>query len=164
MECSVEGCDRKRTAKGMCPKHYARHRRLGTTDLATPFVVVEPGEDYDACALRRLATYSAEGPAFKDLGPCRDWARPLRKDGYSGVRYRGKIRLGHDLAWELANGPVPEGLELDHLCRRRHCIRVIHLEPVTRKVNWERGDGPAVWAQERERIVRGADGRFRLIQ
>jgi len=42
-------------------------------------------------------------------------------------------------SYENLVGPVPEGLELDHLCRRHPCVNPAHLEPVTRKVNMERG-------------------------
>jgi hypothetical protein len=60
--------------------------------------------------------------------------------GYSRVTILGRGRLAHRLCWELANGPVPDGLDLDHLCRNRACCEVSHLEPVTRQVNLLRGE------------------------
>lgn len=48
----------------------------------------------------------------------------------------------HIMSYELLVGPVPEGLELDHLCRVRHCVNPTHLEAVTHKVNCLRGDSP----------------------
>lgn len=60
------------------------------------------------------------------------------KGGYGafwdGVR---QIRA-HIFAWEQANGPVPEGLELDHLCRVTACVNPAHLEPVTHAENRRR--------------------------
>lgn len=53
------------------------------------------------------------------------------KDGYA---YHGTSRA-HIVAWQAVNGPVPEGLVLDHLCRRRHCSAPHHIEPVTRNEN-----------------------------
>jgi hypothetical protein len=50
----------------------------------------------------------------------------------------------HRLAWELAKGPIPNGLEIDHVCRNRACINVEHLEPVPHRENVVRGDGPAL--------------------
>jgi hypothetical protein len=41
--------------------------------------------------------------------------------------------------YEKTNGPVPAGLELDHLCRQRDCINPDHLQPVTTAVNSRRG-------------------------
>lgn len=58
----------------------------------------------------------------------------LDREGYA---FHGKIRA-HIHAWEQVHGPVPDGMELDHTCRRRACRRVVHLELVTRSVNEQR--------------------------
>ncbi|WP_448223723.1 HNH endonuclease signature motif containing protein [Gordonia iterans] len=47
----------------------------------------------------------------------------------------------HRVSWELKNGPVPEGLVLDHLCRNRACVRPDHMEPVPNRTNVLRGEG-----------------------
>lgn len=52
-------------------------------------------------------------------------------------------KLAHVVAYELAVGPVPAGMELDHLCRNTACIAPWHLEPVTHRENLLRGIGPA---------------------
>lgn len=56
-------------------------------------------------------------------------------DGYVRIRFRGKPTAGHVVAWTLLRGPVPDGLELDHLCRNRRCVNPAHLEPVTHREN-----------------------------
>lgn len=48
----------------------------------------------------------------------------------------------HRLSYELHKGEIPEGLEIDHLCRNRWCVNPDHLEAVTRRENIMRGDGP----------------------
>lgn len=58
----------------------------------------------------------------------------LDSEGYA---FHGKTRA-HTVAWVAANGPVPEGMELDHTCRRRHCRATHHLELVTRGENEKR--------------------------
>lgn len=58
----------------------------------------------------------------------------LDADGYA---YHGKSRA-HIVAYERENGPVPDDRELDHLCRRRNCIALHHLELVTRAENERR--------------------------
>jgi HNH endonuclease len=59
-------------------------------------------------------------------------------NGYGSVYYEGQAWKVHRLAWTLANGPVPEGLVLDHLCRNRACCNPDHLEPVTSLENTRR--------------------------
>jgi hypothetical protein len=54
--------------------------------------------------------------------------------GPSGYGYKGN-KMAHRYYWEKVNGPVPIGLELDHLCSTRACMRPDHLEPVTRSEN-----------------------------
>lgn len=45
----------------------------------------------------------------------------------------------HRFAWEQSHGPVPAGLQLDHLCRVRNCVNPDHLEIVTSRENTLRG-------------------------
>lgn len=66
-------------------------------------------------------------------GDCWIWQARTHK-GY-GV-YGG--RVAHREAYKRLVGPVPEGLELDHLCRRPACVNPAHLEPVTRDENVRR--------------------------
>lgn len=48
--------------------------------------------------------------------------------------------------WERINGPVPEGLVLDHFaCDNRACVRPDHMRPVTSRENTLRGDAPSAW-------------------
>ncbi len=58
----------------------------------------------------------------------------LDKDGYA---YHGKTRA-HIAAWVEMHGPVPDGMVLDHMCRRRNCRALHHLEPVTQSENEKR--------------------------
>jgi len=75
--------------------------------------------------------------------PCDLWTGYTNADGYGVQHVGGQVRYTHTLAWEAVNGPVPDGLQLDHLCRVRACRAVAHLEPVTSQVNTLRGEGVA---------------------
>ncbi|MEJ7786912.1 MAG: HNH endonuclease signature motif containing protein [Solirubrobacteraceae bacterium] len=48
-------------------------------------------------------------------------------------------RRAHRVYWERENGEVPEGLDLDHLCKQTDCVNPEHLEPVTHQENMRRG-------------------------
>jgi hypothetical protein len=61
--------------------------------------------------------------------------------GYGRIRRDGKVVYTHKAMYELCEGPVPDGMELDHLCRNPACANVSHLEPVTHQVNMQRGLG-----------------------
>ena len=58
----------------------------------------------------------------------------LDRDGYA---FYGKTRA-HIVAWTSKHGAIAQGLEVDHLCRRRNCIAIHHLELVTRSENEKR--------------------------
>lgn len=59
--------------------------------------------------------------------------------GYARVKVEGQRVMLHRALYERVVGPVPDGLELDHLCRVRNCVNPDHLEPVTHAENMARG-------------------------
>jgi hypothetical protein len=68
-----------------------------------------------------------------------------RGAGYGRFGFEGRSRLAYHFLWERLFGPVPEGMTLDHLCRKRACVNPLHLEPVLHKINCERGDTGLHW-------------------
>lgn len=60
--------------------------------------------------------------------------------GYGRFWQDGKMLNAHRVAYEMLVGPIPDGLQLDHLCRNRACVRPDHLEVVTQQENISRGD------------------------
>lgn len=75
---------------------------------------------------------------------CWEWMGKPANTGYGQMSFQrdGKqiVRNPHRALYELLVGEIPEGLDLDHLCRNRLCVNPNHLEPVTRKENLMRGD------------------------
>jgi hypothetical protein len=65
-----------------------------------------------------------------------------KTNGYGKVKVPGSNTTArvHRLVYEALVGPIPDGLDLDHLCRNRACCRPAHLEPVTRRENLLRGN------------------------
>lgn len=70
---------------------------------------------------------------------CWIWAGATSR-GYGQVWSEGRVRPAHVVVFEILVGPIPDGRQLDHLCRVRRCVRSTHLEPVTNRVNTLRGD------------------------
>ena len=69
------------------------------------------------------------------MTPCILWSGVINPNGYGRVWDGKRHWNAHVLEWERVNGPVPEGMELDHLCSSRACVNVEHLEPVTHREN-----------------------------
>ena len=78
-----------------------------------------------------------------DANGCWVWMGRHERAGYGHIDYGGKAVYVHRLAYETWRGPVPDGLELDHLCRNRGCFNPDHLEPVTRQENNRRAQEAA---------------------
>lgn len=107
-------------------------------------------------ALRRSENVSKE----RELEE-RFWSKVNKTDGcwlwtanvgiggrYGSFSVKGKDKPAHRVAYELVRGPIPDGLELDHLCSNTICVNPDHLEPVTHVENMRRGNG---WAGENAR-------------
>lgn len=79
-----------------------------------------------------------------DDAGCWLWTASLDGAGYSKIRVDGRLFNAHRWYYEMINGPIPKGLQLDHLCRVRRCVNPDHLEPVTQQENIRRGEGIGV--------------------
>ena len=71
---------------------------------------------------------------------CWQWNGSTTRNGYGQLRIGGKHWMAHRFSYNELVGKIPDGKDLDHLCRNRRCVNPKHLEPVTRSVNLARGD------------------------
>lgn len=99
--------------------------------------------------------------ARPDLGPCWIWTGTLynknaKHGSYGRVAVPNYKGVGaHCFAYEITVGPIPDGLEIDHLCRVRSCVNPSHLEAVTRRTNLLRGKSPIALNAQKTHCVRG---------
>jgi hypothetical protein len=119
--CDHDGCDGPIKAQGLCARHYHAARRSGR--LARVYIA-DPVERFwsfvdktDGCWL--WTGHTARGYGFFS----QDWKRTA----------------AHRVSYEWTVGPIPNGMQLDHLCRNPRCVRPDHLEPVTGRENLMRG-------------------------
>jgi hypothetical protein len=66
---------------------------------------------------------------------CWEWTGAHSSNGYGSVRVMGVTHSTHRFTYQYLVGPIPDGLQIDHLCRNKHCCHPAHLEPVTAQVN-----------------------------
>ncbi len=75
---------------------------------------------------------------------CWLWTACVGADGYGyfwvGGRPTGRMESAHRISYGLFVGEIPNGLQIDHLCRVRECVRPDHMEVVTSYENWLRGE------------------------
>lgn len=131
--CSVDGCDNAVRCRGWCIKHYKRMTTHGTLDDPRP------------SSIERWAT---KVDIFDGQG-CWFWTGST-SGGYGLFWSDGRKVKAHRFAYETAVGPIPPGLDLDHLCRQRDCVNPRHLQPVTRGENTRRGMAPAAVVNRRK--------------
>jgi hypothetical protein len=66
---------------------------------------------------------------------CWLWTGATSHGGYGAVQWNGQVTGAHRVTFELAKGPIPIGLTIDHLCRNRLCVNPDHLEAVSIQEN-----------------------------
>lgn len=143
--CAIDGCDRRHYGHGWCQAHYSRWRKHGSPTGGGPVSLIGlPPEQRFWPKVNKNGLVPEYRP---DLGPCWEWLAARASISVGGVGYgrfdagEGRSRQAHRYAYETLVGPIPEGLQLDHLCRNTLCVNPSHLEPVTPRVNYRRGFG-----------------------
>lgn len=81
---------------------------------------------------------------------CWTWTGAATSRGYGSASHQGVVWSTHRLAYDILREPIPDGLQIDHLCKNKLCCNPAHLEAVTGKVNCERTD-----AAQKTRCVHG---------
>jgi len=91
----------------------------------------------------------------KEPGGCWLWTGGFTRRGYGQIRVNGRNTYVHRVTWSLAGRSLPEGMEIDHLCRVHNCVNPDHLEPVTHRENVLRGTGLSANHARKTRCIHG---------
>lgn len=116
--CTFDGCDNPRRTKGLCSGHYEQ-QRIGQE-------------------LRPLRSQTLEGRFWTKVTKtpdCWAWTASTTSSGYGQVWVDGRYRPAHRVSWEFINGPILDGMFLDHRCGNRLCVNPAHLRIVTNAQN-----------------------------
>lgn len=109
----------------MCTTHYTRWSVHG--DPTSGVSVTDP------------TTRLLDKVEIDPVAGCWLWTAAKNNGGYGMFTFTtGWRRSAHRVSYETFVGPIPDGLQLDHLCRVRHCVNPDHLEPVTAAENTRR--------------------------
>lgn len=122
--CTIDDCETPSHARGLCPKHYWRLRKSGSPHAT-------PSRDHEAIFLR----------STERQGDCLIWTGTLRSDGYGVIGVNGRNVRAHRFAYEREHGPIPEGMQVDHACHVRSCVRPEHLRLATPRQNAQNRSG-----------------------
>lgn len=133
--CEIDQCADTVFARSWCQKHYARWRRYGD-----PHLVLR--SRFDGTPEQRFWHYAHKAPSghwiwLGQLAEVRPWVF------YGRISVFGVQELAHRYAFELLKGAIPNGLEIDHLCRVTRCVNPLHLQAVPHRTNTIRGESPS---------------------
>lgn len=75
---------------------------------------------------------------------CWLWSAAITSTGYGVIRIDNRLEKAHRVAYTLHVGPIPAGMQIDHMCHNRACVRPSHLRVVTNQQNQENRSGAQV--------------------
>lgn len=96
--------------------------------------------------------------SMEPMSGCWLWTGYIAKQGYGRMSIKEmepRARWAHRVSYESFKGAIPEGLQLDHLCRNKTCVNPDHLEAVTPRINCLRGNSKSAQHARSYTCIRG---------
>lgn len=154
--CRIAGCKRPRYARKLCTLHYQQWRK---TYEGPPLKGLTVGE-------RFWSKVDRDGPEVFihrqeveiRLGRCWSWTGAVGSAGYGvfGIDPGTRSAMAHRVAYEMECGPIPDGYQVDHLCKNRLCVNAVgHLVLVTVRQNQLRSDSVSAMNAAKEYCING---------
>jgi len=139
---------------GLCQCGCGEKTNIAKRNYNTQRIKVVKGEPYHFLKGHcNLVRHETRPEYVTDKNGCWIWQRCKGKGGYGKVqRKESASGEAHRYYYEKFKGAIPEGLQLDHLCRNPLCVNPDHLEPVTLTENVRRGDCTKLRLDEIARI------------
>lgn len=92
---------------------------------------------------------------------CLNWNRSTnRPNGYGQIYVSGRLHTVTRVVWEMDNGPIPDGMYVDHLCHNRKCCNVDHLRLATPGQNEQNRRGAQRNSRSGVRGVQFLNGKY----
>lgn len=124
--CKQAECDMPiGKALGYCNAHYLRQMR---------------GRDMTPPVRRKMSEDERFWQKVDKTDSCWNWTA-ARFNGYGIFRFQGAARIAHRISYTWRFGPIPEGIEIDHMCHNRSCVNPEHLRPATKILNGQNRSG-----------------------
>ena len=170
--CSIKGCGKPHKAHGWCSAHYSRYLRHGdplaggaarkTREIPDCSVAGcgQPSYGHGLCGMhlyrktnngdvggaQRIRESDPEVSFLSKTradGDCLVWTGSLNADGYGQIHVGREKQRAHRYAWERERGPIPDGMQVDHACWNRACVKIDHLRLASTQENSYNRSGPS---------------------
>lgn len=119
MNCSIQGCTRRRVARGWCQTHYEHWRTYG-----------DPRPRRKPTTEERLRSRIKTSDRIFNGTPCLERMGSRLPSGYGYLSINDRKEYTHRLTWRIFRGEMPDGYHIDHLCENKACCNPEHLDPV----------------------------------